>query len=389
MQRLILLVDLDAFFCSVEEILRPELQGRPFVVGGQPEHRGVVSSASYPARRYGVRSAMPTAAARRLCPGLMIVPARHHVYADWSGQVMRKLRELTPLLEQISIDEAFLDVTELQQEGGEVARGLQVEIRERFGLPSSFGVASNKLVAKIACEVGKSARSGEGPPYGLVVVPGGEEAAFLAPLPAPALWGVGPKTAERLGRLGIHTIGELANHPENELRRLFGVHGQAMHQRALGLDDRPLETEREARSVSAETTFPRDLVDPETLRRTLGELSQIVAERLEQEGLAGNTVKLKLRWPDFTTLTRQTKLPGPTSREDEISSAALALFEKVWRRGRKVRLLGVGVSGLGTPVRQLSLFEQTPVPDRLAEAIEGLETRYGREVLWRASERRD
>ena len=362
MLRHILLVDLDAFFCSVEEILRPELRGRPFVVGGRPEHRGVVSSASYPARRYGVRSAMPTAVARRLCPGLMIIPARHGVYAEWSERVMRKLRELTPVLEQISIDEAFRDVTELHPVGEEGARGLQKEIRGQFNLPSSIGVASNKLVAKIACEVGKSAHSGEGPPFGLVVVPSGGEAAFLAPLPAAALWGVGPKTAERLAGLGIRTIGELGSYPENELRKLFGVHGEAMHQRALGLDDRPLETEREARSVSAETTFPRDVADPEVLRRTLQELSEIVAERLGREGMAGTTIKLKLRWPDFTTLTRQTKLPAPTSRESEISYAALAIFERVWRRGRKVRLLGVGVSGLGPPVRQLTLFEQGSLP---------------------------
>ena len=384
--RTILHIDLDAFFCSVEELRSPELRGKAFIVGGLAEHRGVVASASYPARKFGVRSAIPTALARRLCPGLIIVPSSHGVYSQRSHEVMGRLREVTPLVEQISIDEAFLDVSDMPQSGAEIARRLQAELRDLLGLPSSFGVAGNKLVAKIASDIGKLAHQGEGPPYGLMVVPPGEESAFLAPLPVTTLWGVGPKTASRLAGLGIQTIGELAAYPAGELRRLFGIHGNEMHRRALGLDERPVETGREAKSISAETTFPRDVADGEALRRTLQELSDIVGTRLRKEGLAGSTVKLKLRWPDFTTVTRQTKLAEPTDLGDVILSASLRLFDKLWRRGKAVRLLGVGVSSLGPPARQLSLFDRTDLhASQLAHTLDALRARYGYEVLRRAS----
>src|SRR5512143_1397182 len=222
----ILHLDLDAFFCAVEETRNPELRGRPFAVGGKPDERGVVASCSYAARQYGIRSAMPMARAIRLCPGLLIVPGRHRLYSEVSREVMKRLRAIAPSIEQISIDEAFLDISESGEPSDQLARRLQAEIRDELGLPCSIGIASNKLVAKIATEVGKKAARGGGPPFGLTIVPPGHEAAFLAPLPADMLWGVGPKTSARLAELGIRTIGDIANWPESELVRLFGENGR-------------------------------------------------------------------------------------------------------------------------------------------------------------------
>ncbi|HET6822099.1 MAG TPA: DNA polymerase IV, partial [Anaerolineales bacterium] len=237
MPRTILHIDLDAFYCAVEETHRPELRGKAFAVGGKPEERGVVASCSYAARRMGVRSAMPMGKAVRLCPGLIIVPSRHSLYSEVSRRVMERLHDLTTLIEQISIDEAFLDISEVPEAPDVVANKLQSRIREELQLPCSIGIASNKMVAKIATEVGKSlalrevkAKGEAKPPNALTVVPFGEEAAFLAPLPADMLWGVGPKTSARLIELGIYTIGDLAKWPETELIRMFGENGRDLSQ---------------------------------------------------------------------------------------------------------------------------------------------------------------
>ncbi len=228
MPRKILHLDLDAFFCAVEENLDPSLRGQAFAVGGQPDQRGVVASCSYAARVYGVRSAMPMAQAVRLCPNLIIRPNRRGVYGDVSRSVMAILHDLTPLVEQLSIDEAFLDVSLLPDPAELLARRLQERINTELHLPCSLGVASNKLVAKIANTVGKARARSSIPPNAITIVPPGDEAAFLAPLPASELWGVGPKTAEQLARLDIHTIGDLARWPETDLIRRFGQHGQAL-----------------------------------------------------------------------------------------------------------------------------------------------------------------
>src|SRR5512146_795002 len=213
----ILHLDLDAFFCAVEETRNPELVGKAFAVGGKPDERGVVASCSYAARRYGIRSAMPMARAIRLCPGLLILPGRHRIYREVSRQVMERLRAVTPIMEQISIDEAFLDISAIAQSPNNVAHQLQDQIRDELRLPCSIGIASSKMVAKMATEVGKKSARGAGPPFALTIVPAGEEAAFLAPLPADMLWGVGPKTGERLTEIGIHTVGDIARWPEGEL----------------------------------------------------------------------------------------------------------------------------------------------------------------------------
>ena len=376
-------LDLDAFFCAVEEQYQPRLSGKAFAVGGRPESRGVVASCSYAARQFGVRSAMPMARALRLCPELEVVPSRHGVYGRASRQVMAILRDASPLVEQISIDEAFLALDESAATIEGAARNLQNEVRTQLGLPCSLGAAANKLVAKIANEVGKAANARPEPPNALTIVPQGQEAAFLAPLPVEMLWGVGPKTAERLAELKIFTIGELARRPPAELARRFGKHGEEMALRARGVDERPLVEVREAKSFSQETTFARDERVEVELRRALQGQADKVAQRLQQERQVARTVKLKIRWPDFTTLTRQTTLPQPVETGAEILAAAEQLFAGVWRPGQAVRLIGVGVSGLEAPVRQLSLWDWTPAaPEderaaRLRAALADLRQRYG------------
>jgi DNA polymerase-4 len=386
MARVILHLDLDAFFCAVEEQRDPALKGKAFAVGGRPDQRGVVASCSYPARQFGVHSAMPMSQAVKRCPGLIIVPSRHGAYSDVSGRVMAKLNALTPLVEQISIDEAFLDITGIAGAGEALARRLQAEINRDLELPCSLGVASNKLVAKIANNMGKS-RQGRGaaPPNAIEIVPAGAEAAYLAPLSIRELWGVGPKTAERLAEFGVTTIGALARFPQSELVRLFGRNGEELAMHARGIDDRPVTPEHETKSISKETTFTQDVGDGDELRRTLARLAEGVGWQLRKEGLAGSTVRIKLRWSDFTTLTRQITLPNPIDQDDEITAMARALFDKHWPPNRPVRLIGVGVSGFEHQERQLGLWD-TPRSEqqrRLQEALDSLRDRFGQQVIKR------
>jgi DNA polymerase-4 len=392
--RTIIHLDLDAFFCAVEEQRDPSLRGKAFAVGGRPESRGVVSSASYAARQFGVRSAMPMARAVRLCPDLLVVSPNFAAYRAASQQVMERLHALTPLVEQISIDEAFLDVTALDEPGDALAARLQATIRNDLALSCSLGVASNKLLAKVATDVGKSlVRSGK-MPQAICVVPPGDEAAFLAPLPATALWGVGPKTVEKLAELGMHTIGDIAAWPEADLARRFGQHGEDLARRARGIDTRPIVTERAAKSISQETTFARDVTDRALLERTLREQATEIAQKLRREDLMGTTVKLKIRWPDFTTPTRQLTLAQPTDEPEVITEAALRLFQQIWTSEQAVRLIGVGVSGLGSPPRQLGLWDVPPVPTpeelarqrRVEAALAAIQARFGAGALRRGNE---
>ena len=384
MARTILHLDLDAFYCAVEENRNSALRDKPFAVGGKPSERGVVSSCSYAARDFGVRSAMPMSRALRICPGLIIVPGHHHLYSEASKRVMERLREVTSLVEQISIDEAFLDISDLSDPPERIARGLQAGIRDELSLPSSIGIAPNKLVAKIATEVGKKAAKKGKPPFALTIVPSGKEADFLAPLPADMLWGVGPKTSARLGELGIHTIGDIARWPENELIRLFGENGRDMAKHAGGQDERPVVTEREIKSISQEVTFSRDVRDDKSIEKTLTDLSAQVGRRLRKNELAGSTVKLKIRWPDFTTLTRQVTLPSTTNQDNEIATTALGLLKKIRKPGQAVRLIGVGVSGLGEPMRQLELWEAGSEKERkLQDVVDKLKEKYGEDAIKR------
>ncbi len=383
MPRTILHLDLDAFYCSVEETQNPELIGKPFAVGGKPNERGVVASCSYAARAIGVRSAMPMSRAVQLCRELLIVPGRHKLYEEYSESVMEKLRDLTPLVEQISIDEAFLDISDIREDPVRLALDLQADIRVDLQLPSSVGIASNKLVAKIATEVGKkSSKRKNEPPFGFTVVPAGEESKFLAPLPADMLWGVGPKTFARLTELGIHTIGDIAAWPEKELVNLFGENGRDLWHHAQGIDNRPIVTEYETKSISQETTYNVDVRDEKTLEKTLREQSKDVARQLRKNDLAGKTVKLKIRWSDFTTLSRQVTLPTSTDNEDEIFHTAVKLMKTVRKPNQAVRLIGVGVSGIGAPVRQLSLWDAGSEKSRkVQEVVDQLQEKYGRDVI--------
>jgi DNA polymerase-4 len=292
-------------------------------------------------------------------------------------------------VEQISIDEAFLDISDIHESPEIVARKLQARIHDELQLPCSIGIASNKLIAKIATEVGKSLALREikamgevKPPNAVTVVPFGEEAAFRSPLPADMLWGVGPKTSARLTELGIHTIGDIAKWPESEMIRMFGENGRDLARHSKGIDDRPITTERETKSISQEITFSRDVRDDKILEKTVREQSTEVARQLRKNDLAGSTVKLKIRWPDFTTLTRQITFNHRTDQEDEIAKAALDLLRSVRKPNQAVRLIGVGVTGIGQPIRQLGLWDMEDEKSRkLQEAVDELREKYGKNII--------
>ena len=339
--RHIIHADLDAFYATVEQLDNPELRGKPVLVGGRPESRGVVATASYEARPFGVHSAMPMRTAVRLCPQGIVVPPRFTRYRDMSRQVMDVFREFTEIIQPLSLDEAYLDISEAVDEAaGRWPLGVALELKRRVkqdtGLTVSVGVSVSKSVSKIASDLDK--------PDGLVVVPPGEQAEFLAPLSVGKLWGIGPKTAERLRAEGVDTIGVLAEQSPQWFQRVFGQRAEAVRLRAMGLDDEPVETERVTKSVSSETTFPDDIGDVAELRRVLEELAGGVADSLERKGLQGRTVTVKMRLADFTTFTRQTTMPAASNEAEPIRDTAWRLFSAELTAGRTFRLLGVGVS---------------------------------------------
>lgn len=359
MVRKILHLDLDAFYCEVERQLDPTLADKPFAVGGRPEQRGVVASCSYPARQFGVRSAMPMSQAVRICPDLIVVSHHFDAYRAQSKEVMARLREMTELVEQLSIDEAFLDVSERVESAETIAYELQRSINTELDLPCSLGVATNKLVAKIANNIGKASVQTGKPPNTVKVIPPGMEAEFLAPLGTRELWGVGPKTAEKLAALGIHTIGDLAQWDELDLGQRFGKNGYDLARRAQGIDERPIVTERPTKSVSRESTFVSDVRDLGKLKQVLRELSEDVGQQLRKLDLRGTTIKLKLRRSDFTILTRQTTLQVATDTDETIFRTAAQLLEIAQADHEAARLIGVGVSGFReeTAPQQLSLWD--------------------------------
>ncbi|PWB50821.1 MAG: DNA polymerase IV [Anaerolineales bacterium] len=387
MQRKILHIDLDAFFCSVEENNDPALRGKAFAVGGRPDQRGVVASCSYAARLRGIHSAMPMAQALKLQPDLIIVSGRHSDYGKISHQIMDYLDTLTPLIEQVSIDEAFLDLSDLPDSAESLASAIQEYIRLNFHLPCSIGVATSKLVAKIATDVGKASKRSNMPPQAIKVVNPGEEAAFLAPLPTKALWGIGPKTAERLDELGIRTIGDIARTPKTELIKHLGKFGEDLGRRAIGIDDSPVHTSHTVKSVSNETTFARDVSDIQILYETLHSLSESVGRRLRKKNLKGTTVKLKLRWSDFITLTRQATLDYPTNDDRDIYSSVKEIFNKTWVKGKPVRLLGVGLTQFENPAKQLGLWDAPQKSNnKLFTAVDDVRNRYGKDSIMRLSD---
>jgi DNA polymerase-4 len=380
--RKILHVDLDAFFCSVEEKFDPTLLGKAFATGGSPDGRGVVSSCSYAARQHGINSAMPMGLALRMYPQLLVVRGHYREYSNQSKEVMKIIKELTPLVEQISIDEAFLDVSDLPSEPKRIATDLQMVIFSKLNLPCSIGAATNKLVAKIATNVGKSNHRGNTPPMAINIIDPGKEQSFLAPLPVIEMWGIGPKTAEEFYKLGIRTIGEIVRFPEDALVKRFGNYAFDLIQRAKGIDDHPVSDYEGIKSVSNETTFFTDVKDREQLLLVIKQLSEKVATRLRRKHLSGKTVKIKLRWPDFQTLTRQMTLAQPTNQDSIIYYSALELFKLEWSSGKPVRLIGVGVSHLSTEIQQLSLFNNSFQKEKkLLNAIDELRERFGEKSI--------
>jgi DNA polymerase-4 len=377
--RTILHVDLDAFFAAVEQRDRPELRGKPVIVGGGgPNDRGVVSTASYEARKFGVHSAMPLRQAGRLCPHGIFVPVDGAKYLTASKDVMAVLRRFTPLVEPISTDEAFLDVTGsriLFGDGESIGRRIKEEVKSSVDLTISVGVATTKLVAKIASDLRK--------PDGLVVVQPGDEPTFLAPLEIRRLWGVGEKSATALREYGVRTIGDLAALPDDLLIRRFGKHGASLAQRARGLDDDPVEDRDAAKSIGHEHTFDIDTSDREQIERTLLAMAEGVAGRLRDSGVRATTITVKIRDTTFRTITRQRTLPDATDMTEPIFRTALELARPEVR-GLRIRLLGVTASGLGER-EQLSLFAvDDPKKRRVTEAADAVRHRFGERAITRA-----
>jgi DNA polymerase IV len=344
--RRIIHVDMDAFYASVEQRDEPALRGRPLAVGGAPQSRGVVAAASYEARRFGVRSAMPTARALRLCPDLIVVRPDFARYRAVSQDVMAILRSATPLVEPLSLDEAYLDVTENlwgEPLGAEVAKRIKARIREELGLTASAGVAPNKFLAKIA--------SGWRKPDGLTVIAPGRVEQFLQQLPVEALWGVGPVTAKKLRALGISRLVELRSADAQLLHHTLGSLAESLRRLANGEDARPVRPDRPARSISAERTYAEDLADVDEMRAEIERLARRVAGALARKRLCARTVTIKVRYADFTTVTRSHSTAAATAEGDEMAARAVALLARTEAGQRRVRLLGVGahISGAGVP----------------------------------------
>ncbi|MGZ4596520.1 MAG: DNA polymerase IV [Actinomycetes bacterium] len=370
----ILHVDMDAFYASVELINRPELRGTPVIVGGGS--RGVVLSATYEARQYGVHSAMPMTRARRLCPQATVVAPSHHRYATVSAGVMEIFRSITPLVEPLSLDEAFLDVSgAVRRLGSPTTIGALIRDRvaDEQRITCSVGVASTKFVAKLASTRAK--------PDGLLVVPAAGVVAFLHPLPVGALWGGGEKTERELVRLGLHTVGDIANTPRTTLVRALGqASGAHLHALAWGRDERSVVAHEPDKSIGAEETFARDVDDPAVVRRELLRLSERTAGRLREAGLVGRTITLKIRFADFTTITRSRTLRDPTDVAQEVFATARGLYDALGLDRARLRLVGVRVEGLAeveTAPRQMLLGDRLHGRREAEQAADRAGQRFG------------
>ena len=376
--RTILHADMDAFFAAIEQRDRPELRGKPVIVGGDGP-RSVVSTCSYEAREFGVHSAMPGTTAKKLCPQGIFLPVRSEVYGKVSRQVQEVFHRYTPLVEPLSLDEAFLDVTgssRLFGDGEAIARSIKADILKETRLTISVGVAPCKYVAKVASDLDK--------PDGLVIVPAESVTDFLAPLPVSFLWGAGKDMQGRLARLGLKTIGDVQKRSSDDLKRLLGdAAGSHFFHLSRGLDDRPVVTGHAAKSVSHENTFGTDLVEREACHGFLVDQSDRVGRRLRREGLLGRTVRIKVRFGDFKTLTRQAAV-APTDNDFVIGEVALDLFDRVWDGRTGIRLLGVAAGNLvrsAEPV-QTDLFQGADeTSGRLLRAIDDIRNRYGRHAI--------
>ena len=384
--RLVVHVDMDAFYASIEVRDNPQYRGIPVVVGAAPGRRGVVAAASYEARRYGIRSAMPVGEAFERCPQAIFLPVAMQKYRAVSAELFELLDAFTPQVEAVSIDEAFLDLTRCpapQQSGGaaplEVARAIKARIGETLHLPVSVGIAPNKFLAKLASELAK--------PDGLREIRAEDAISVLAPLPVTVLWGVGAQTHQRLRGLGISTVGDLQRTPTSVLRAALGFAAEHLAQLSRGSDDRPVDVTRETKSVGRETTFDQDTGDRDLLVRTLGVLAEDVGRSLRAEGLRGRTVTLKLRYSNFHTLTRTLTLPASTNAGGVVLRAAAGLLDRLGTLPRPVRLVGISVSGLGrADLAQVSLFGDEDAQGLVDQVKDAINERFGEGTVRQARE---
>lgn len=379
---MILHIDMDAFYASVEIRDNPKLRGLPVVVGGSPKGRGVVSAASYEARKFGIYSAMPAAQAIRLCPNAVFIKPRMHLYATISKQIREVFFRFTSLVEPLSLDEAFLDVSGCEQlfgDGPTIARAIKDAIRDELQLTASAGVAPNKFLAKLSSDLDK--------PDGLVVVPPDDIEGFLDPLSIERVWGVGKKTLKKFHRINVKTIKDLRGLDRKTLSQLFGINSEHFWRLSRGLDSRPVVPDRIAKSVSHETTFHRDIIEREPLRAWLMELAEQVGRRLRRHEIRGRTVQIKIRFSDFRTITRSLSLSEPTAATDQLETAVEELLSRV-EICDGVRLVGMGVSNLtSNKVSQQMLFdgESQARKQRLDEMKDELKNRFGHDAIRRGT----
>jgi len=382
MEPAILHVDMDAFFAAVEVLDDPELRGKPVVVGGEPEERGVVAAASYEARKYGIHSAMSSYRARKLCPQAIFIKPRRHRYVEISNGIFEIFHSYTPLVEPISIDEAFLDVTGSRHLFGDaVTIGHQIKkrIREEMGLVASVGVAPNKFLAKLASDLDK--------PDGFRIIREEEAEALLAGLPVGRLWGVGKVSQKALAGMGVHLIKDLFSVPREKLEAHFGSHTAKLLELARGIDDRPVITDREAKSIGAETTFRKDISDTRMLCGYIDRLVDRIGKGLRQDHLLAHTIQLKARYANFETVTRAMTLPAPTCSTKDIREAARALLlERLGRNDRPLRLIGVSLSNLIPKTEEPPELFRDPAKEQaetVDHILDALQKKFGPKVIRR------
>jgi len=377
--RFIVHIDMDAFFASVEKLDNPDLKDKPVIVGGLGK-RGVVATASYEARRYGIKSAMPILKARKLCPDGIYLPPRFERYREISKKIQQILLSYTPKIEPISLDEAFLDLTETVDSfdlAVAKAAKIQIEIKEKLGLTCSVGVAPNKFLAKLASDMRK--------PNGFTVIRKEEIEDVLRDLPISRMWGVGRITEKKLNDMGVKTIGDLKKIPKSRLKDAFGKQGENLYRLARGIDESPVEPYHPVKSISQEMTFDEDIKDSEKIKLYIARLSEEVGEALRKKGLRARTVKIKVRFSDFTTITRQLSFGIPTSSTAVIRSLARKLFEEKVAGNKKVRLIGVGVSNLtGKKEGQLYLFPKAEEKlEKIDYLLDMIRERFGKNSIRR------
>ncbi len=385
MSRRILHLDMDAFFAAVEQLDFPQYRGKPVIVGADPKGgagRGVVATASYEARKYGVHSALPISLAYQRCPHAVYLRGRYERYSEISRQLIATLNEFTPVIEKISIDEAFLDITKslaLFGSAEKIGHQIKKRIYDDLGLVASIGIAPNKFLAKVASDLEK--------PDGFVVVKEGEEKEFLKSLPISRLWGVGKKTEAALKQMDIETIGQVAHMPEQDLSRRFGKWGSALWRLANGIDHRSVKPWETQKSISQETTFDEDTGDEEAIHKTLLGLAESLSRLMRKSKLKGRTVTLKIRLEDFSTFTRSKTLSDFVDSTQILKGVAIGLYRKFNKKNMKVRLLGIGVSQLNSVSgEQLGLFEQeAPLDARMTKLLDSLQDKYGEGAVKRAS----